>query len=322
MEFFVKNLKSLCELHSQRKIAQETGVSPATVNNYIKGVGEPSLSFLIKLKKKYDLNLDDFLTKEVVFIKNQTVSVQFSQHDRFIGNYICYYYDSSSYKGMASNFSKNTLRYGIISVIKQKDEKLKTFAFFQNDREEAEVAFNELSKFKKENISDFLNFYLSDFENCYEGTLDETRGQVFINLRNKFNQDQSLIILNNPPSNKDYIGGLGTVNSVSRGREHMPCVQYIIISDKILERPDGQIYNLLALGVSNVNVHNESEQLLQLFKNLYGNPGETLSDFQKIKIFEDSLSNIVLDLIDANIFRFAKVSNMEDDGFYRMIRDE
>ena len=130
-----------------------------------------------------------------------------------------------------------------------------------------------------------------------------------------------MIILNNPPSNKTYVGGLGTVNSISRGREHMPCVQYILISRYVLKIPDGQIYNLLALGMADVNVKTESEQLYKLFQNLSLN-AENLTEYQKLKIFEDSLSNILLDLVDANMFRFAKVSGMEDDTYYSIIRED
>ena len=147
---------------------------------------------------------------------------------------------------------------------------------------------------------------------------------MFIYLKSEELNDQSLIILNNPPSNKLYVGGLGTANSVSRGREHMPCVQFILISRNILKIPDGEVYNLLSLGVSDVNVETETDQLIALFKNLYVNVDlkDDLSEFQKKKIVENSLTNTLIELIDANMFRFAKVSNMEVDDYYRIICGE
>ena len=47
---------------------------------------------------------------------------------------------------------------------------------------------------------------------------------------NSNKDDEVYFIFNNPPSVEKYIGGLGTINSVSRGREHNPCVQFIILS--------------------------------------------------------------------------------------------
>ena len=82
---------------------------------------------------------------------------------------------------------------------------------------------------------------------------------------------------------------------------------------------------MLALGVSEINVETEAEQLINLFKNLYinnANLKDDLTALQKRKIVENSLNSIVSDLIDANMFRFAKVSNMEDDDYYRIIKDE
>ena len=131
-----------------------------------------------------------------------------------------------------------------------------------------------------------------------------------------------MIILNNPPTQSHYIGGLGTVNSISRGREHIPCVQYILFSSKILKIPDGEIYNLLALGISDVNIKNEVNELIILFKRLYNSQKESgLSEYQQKKIIEDSVKNIISNCIESNMFRFAKVSNFEDDNYYRLIKD-
>ena len=131
-----------------------------------------------------------------------------------------------------------------------------------------------------------------------------------------------MIILNNPPSNKRYIGGLGTVNSISRGREHVPCIQYIIFSRIAFNIPDGEIYNLLALDIPEVNVKNEITDLINLIKRLYLSPTKSgLNEFQQKRIVEDSVQNIISDAVDSNMFRFAKVSNMEDDNYYRLIKD-
>ena len=73
--------------------------------------------------------------------------------------------------------------------------------------------------------------------------------------------------------------------------------------------------------MAEINVKSETEQLYKLFQNLSEN-ADSLTEYQRLKIFEDSLSNTLLDLIDANMFRFAKVSGMEDDNYYRIIRDE
>jgi hypothetical protein len=233
-----------------------------------------------------------------------------------------YFYNSGEYKGKVSSFSKNTLKYAVISVVKDDSGAISTLASFIKNRDDAEELKQKLDS--TTTTKQKLSIH-SSLEGMYRGTIDVSDKQIFIYLKSESLNDQSLIILNNPPSNKEYLGGLGTANSVSRGREHMPCVQFAILSKKILKVSDGEIYNLLALGVSEINVETEAEQLINLFKNLYIN-NETLKDdltsIQKKKIVENSLNAIVSELIDANMFRFAKVSNMEDDDYYRILKDE
>lgn len=311
--FFQDNLKELASKTSQNELAKKTGFSTASISGYISGKSEPSLKFLLALKENFNIDIDSFITQKLSENITKTSNVV---EDKFVGNYIVYYYDSSIYKGKASNLSKNTLRYGVISVFKQNSD-IKVLASLMKSKENTILLKERLEDART--VEEIVDIYSG--EDAYTGSIESTTTQVFIYIKNTNNNDQGLIILNNPPSNKTYIGGLGTVNSVSRGREHMPCVQFMIVSRYVLQIPDGEIYNLLALGMAEVNVKNETEQLYKLFQNLSEN-ADSLTEYQRLKIFEDSLSSTLLDLIDANMFRFAKVSGMEDDNYYRIIRDE
>ncbi len=320
--YFVLNLKNLSEKYSQKQLAQDTQVSPASINNYLNKDSEPSVKFLLKLKNAYGINIDEFLTKEVSPENKSTEEIGRS-YKRFVGDYAIYYYDTNVYKGRVS-YSTNILKYGVLSVYDEmgdEGESLKVSACFFVSRREAEEGLRTLNALK--NTSAKKEFY-NTFQNHYTGILEMSTLQIFISVKNPVDKDHCLIILNNPPSNNKYIGGLGTVNSVARGREQMPCIQFIILSRSALRMPDGELYEMLALGTSDVSVHNETEQLLNLFKTLYienkENPNQ-LSEHQKKRIIEDSLSNMLLDMMEANMFRFAKVSNMEDDSYFRLIRE-
>ncbi len=320
--YFVHNLKTLSEQYSQKQLAQDTQVSPASINNYLNKDSEPSVKFLLKLKKAYGINIDDFLTKEIVARENDVTEVE-NSFNRFVGDYVIYYYDTNVYKGRVS-YSTNILKYGVLSVYDELGEdgdSLKVEACFFISRREAEEGLKTLATCKTAAVK--KEFYKLQ-KASYSGMLEMSNLQIFISVKNPVDKDHCLIILNNPPSNNKYIGGLGTCNSVARGREQMPCIQFIILSRSALRMPDGELYEMLALGTSDVSVHNETEQLVNLFKTLYienkENPNQ-LSDHQKKRIVEDSLSNMLLDMMEANMFRFAKVSNMEDDSYFRLIRE-
>ena len=326
LSIFNKNLKFIMQKHglTQKELSEKTGISTGTINNYVTKSCEPSVNFLLSLKNMYGINLDDFFTKELskeIQIKPKN-ELNMEKINRYLGSYIMYFYNSSEYKGKVSAYSKNTLKYGVISLVyEEKINKIKAIANFIKSRDMAEELKAKLDE--KETALEKEQLH-SSVDQLYYGNLEMSDLQLFIYLKSEELNDQSLIIFNNPPSNKKYIGGLGTANSISRGREHMPCIQYILLSRNILKIPDGEIYNLLALGISDVNVETETEQLIALFKNLYVNVDlkDDLNEFQKKKIVENSLTATLSELIDANTFRFAKVSNMEDDDYYRIISGE
>lgn len=309
-EIFKDNLSLFLKQngYSQNQFAKLLGLSNASISNYLKGVSEPTLSFFYKFKKIFKLPTDYFFSQNTT---NEIQIVQSPNIARFSGNYLLYFYDSGSYIGNLSSKTKSPLKYGILSLVG--DNKFKAYTLFYKDEKSAISAKEFLDSSSNLEILSFYNIN----ENSYEGECEISASQLFIKLKS-FN-DNTLIILNNPPSNKVYIGGLGTVNSVSRGREHSPCIQFILISRNILNLSEGEIYNLLALDIPNVNLHFESEKLVDLFKNLYL-ANNTLEEYQKKKIFENSLENAFSNSIEANVFRYAKVTGREDDYFYNIIR--
>lgn len=319
MDNFLNNLKCLTEVFSQKDIAQKTGFSASSINNYLSGKSQPSAMFLLKLKEAYKIDIDQFMTAK---IDKENFMKQNLSYRKFFGNYIVYYYNSSAYKGKVGSYNYDILTFGVISIIDDKDisspKGTLASGIFMLTRMEAEKYLKVLDSFNGD-VEKIKSFY-SSFSNSYFGNLEQNTTQLFISLKN--NNDQCLIILNNPPSSKKYRGGLGTVNSISRGREHVPCVQYILLSNVSFKVPDGEIYNILSLGVSDINIKNETKELIELIKNLYLSSKPTgLSEYQQRKIVEDSIENIVQNAVDANLFRFAKVSNMEDDQYYRLIKD-
>lgn len=63
-------------------------------------------------------------------------------------------------------------------------------------------------------------------------------------------------------------------------------------------------------------------ELVNLIKKLYLNSHQSgLTDFQRKRIVEDYIQDILCEAIESNMFRFAKISNMEDDNYYRLIKD-
>lgn len=312
---FQENLKKLAKRYTQKYIAEKTNFSQSSINNYLSGSSEPSMQFLIALKEAFGISIDGFLFSNFEDYDNVP-------YDKFVGNYIVYYYNNNSYKGEVNVNVTNTLNYGVISILKERDLDNHgiVYATFVQGRAEASKLLKEVNQVK---TSTEIIDIISKSKYLYKGRVNISNQIISIELKDKDNGDFSYILLNNPPSKTEYIGGIGTVNSVSRGREHNPCVQYIIISRKIIEKPDGELYNCLKLDDYIVKLDFAIDDILSLFKRLYVEKNEIsidLSDNQKRAIIQNKLDYHFYDLLEANTFRFAKVSNKEDDTVYRLIR--
>lgn len=316
MNNFQKNLKILAEKYSQKYIADQTGYSQSSINNYITKNSEPSIQFLIALKNAFGICIDDFLFTE--YHSQQDVN-----YDRFIGNYIVYYYNNSSYKGEVHTNLSNTLHYGVISVFYANgtNSDVCVCATFVKEKVNAVKLLKSLNALKT--TEDYINLH-KEYDNFYEGEISVTTQGIFIGLNNKLIGDQTYLIFNNPPSTTNYIGGVGTVNTISRGREHNPCVQFIIMSKKLIDKTDGQIYECLKFDDYSVNLDYATTDLIDLFKRLFAENNDlanNLTEIQKVAIIQNKLEYHLNDVLDANVFRFAKISNKEDDVVYKLLKD-
>jgi len=316
MSNFQKNLKLLANKYTQKYIAEKTGFSQSSINNYLTKSSEPSIQFLIALKNSFGICLDDFLFGGI------STEDEIS-YDRFIGNYIVYYYNNNSYKGEVHTNLSSTLNYGVVSIVKEKimDKNVVVYGSFMKDKAEAVKMLKELNSYTS--VKDISNLYKSA-KSYYDGDIKTTQQSIFIDLYNNLNGDLCYMIFNNPPSIANYIGGVGTVNTIARGREHNPCIQFVIMSKKLIDKPDGEIYQALKFDDINVNLDYATKDLMDLFKRLFVEKNElsnTLSENQKVAIIENKLEYHFEDILQANIFRFAKISNKEDDMVYKLIKE-
>lgn len=312
---FQENLKKLAEKHTQKYIAQKTGFSQSSVNNYISKASEPSIQFLVALKNAFGIDVNEFL------FSDYSVSKEVS-YDRFLGNYIMYYYNNDSYKGEVHSNLKNTLNYGVLSIYKEGliGQVVACAAVFE-DRSKAIKLLEKCNHVSS--TGELLEAY-KDQGYSYEGKISTNDQSIFLEMKNNVKKDQGYIILNNPPSKSEYKGGVAAVCSIARGREHNPCIQFMIISKKLLDVPDGELYESLKFDKYEVNMDDNIKDIINLFKRLYVEKNDLASDLtetQKMAIVRNKIEYHLNEILEANVFRFAKVSNREDDRIYRLIRE-
>ena len=316
MSNFQKNLKVLADKYTQKYIADMTGFSQSSINNYLSKSSEPSIQFLISLKNAFGICIDDFLFGDI------SVS-EVRSNKRFAGNYIVYYYNNPSYKGEVHTNLSNTLNYGVVSILDSQDMKngYSAYGTFYKNRSEA---IKLLKKLNSTTNSDEIRSLHEEYGNFYKGHFGYTEQSLFIDLKNNENDDQSFMIFNNPHSTLEYIGGAGTVNSVSRGREQNPCIEFLIMSKNLIDKPDGEIYELLKFDDYVINFDYAIKDTIDLFKRLFVENNEistSLNENQKIALVKNKVEYHLNDILSANAFRFAKISNKDDDKIFKLIKE-
>ena len=157
----------------------------------------------------------------------------------------------------------------------------------------------------------------------YYGDLAFSRDNLFINL-NSGEKDKAFIILRIPNSESPkYIGGIGTINSVSKGRYSSPCIQNIGLSRFYLKVNPAAIGEKLIFEEINPELIRESRELTEFFKLLYCNdrPITAFEEETKRRLIQSLMENYIKRYIEANLFRTNKVEVERNDDWYKFIKD-
>lgn len=328
-----KNLSALIKKKSitQKMLANITGVSESTVSEYVNGKKVPPVEFLVKIKLEYGISVDDFVMTESNLIEiPDSADVKASEKNldnsnKFKSSFYTYYFDTSNYKGRDDNSPSESLVYGVLKIFDSNISQngCGCIAILGlKSAEKADEVKNSLDNLPEDiNIFDYIKEHY--YMNAYIGTFELNNKHVFISLTHG-DKDKTLIIFHCPPSNKlCYIGGIGTINSISKGREPMPVVQYIGISRNPIRLSEEEIHHNLLLDLPKFKAENEAEELINLFRSLYLDEDglkNKITELQKMIIIKANLERYIKDNLERNIFRYSKISNKDDDEWYHMLK--
>ena len=90
---------------TQRRLAEQIGVAPATMNDYCSGKRAPQATFFVELRKLYGIDINEFLTStiHVTSASRQTTSDSLTEslrkvYGKYCGIYYVYYLDTSRFR--------------------------------------------------------------------------------------------------------------------------------------------------------------------------------------------------------------------------------
>lgn len=163
----------------------------------------------------------------------------------------------------------------------------------------------------------------------YEGELNLTERVAEITMRQVKGSDVVHIVLHNRAANSSegsrYKGGLATMMSTSRGAEHMPCIQAVILSKRGFNNiAKEELENMLFLEPPKVDLREETKAIIDYMKALYpsedsDNPICHLGESDKAFILESYIEKKLTEVIKRNVLRYYKISTEMDSDIYKAV---
>ena len=330
------NLKRLISQNgtTQKELADKLGVAAASMTDYCKGRRVPNVEFFVSLKNLYDISIDDFLTKSInpsastLPTKESTIDQNMlTTYQKYCGTYFVYYFDTSKYKGRDTQPPKDSVFYGVLVIYENPsslDVPEYSCAAVLGIKDRDDVTLVKKTLDSMEEPSKIVDYIGNKYPNtAYYGDFELSQEHAFISMSHA-NTDKALVIFHRVDNNKpNYTGGIGTINSVSKGRERAPVIQFMGISRYPLSLSIEEIHHCLLLNYPNFKAEAETDEMIQNFKALYVDTEQAkqgFSEYQKSIVVRSTLERYIKKSLERNMFRYGKISERDDDEWYHAIK--
>lgn len=334
--FLMYNLRYLVtnKYGSQKELANILEVSESSLTKYVNGTGEPPVHVLMKIKELHNIPIDKLLyqcadEKDEVIVAKEVVPVEQPLYDRFIGFYHVYYFNTNK-NDMNSISLDKSLSYGLLLLYKKTNDLGLSSYYSMAMLGLTGDKLNYYSYLKHKEVEEIKDEFVkgsakSEHVYCYKGVFDVMGSAVYIDFVNT-SKDKANIILANPNSDKKYIGGLGTINSLSRGGEQNACVQFIGISKELIIGAETEIAQYLLINNAQFNLKEESKLLIEKFKYFNGSSDgyfavDNLTTQEKEVLMQHNLELLVKKIYDNQRFKIGYVSNKQEKMWYKYIKE-
>ena len=346
---------------NQKEFAEKWEISTGALNNYMNPKPEmlkiPPLDRLLRLCRIQDFaenglrfGIDDLISEtfdpqEVIRWHREASNVsavKVSRND-YVGNYLCYLNDQTNLSDGLGNKKVRELRFGAMSVFDRIDSvsgkrTMQVYVkFFKPEkRSEAIKVKKELDEiFGSTTIKNDVSLksngkrnkeiseYVSKDAGFYSGELLFSGNRGFISIENENFFDKALIVFQVPEKNasNEFIGGIGSMTSVSHGGDRIPVSQKIIMSRYELNCDDLYIADYLNMSFPNFTHDESAKRISEFCSKLYNGSIEGLDESDKIALINARIHKVIIDYIKNNLTCVSGITKEENKRVYRLIQD-
>lgn len=317
-------------IQSAKEMADIIGISESQYSRVMseKEIYNLSLGALLNVRDHFKCSIDEFLLSDIELIeKNKKRDLKEGSDEiykKYCGLYQMYYYDSKVHKGRDYAEDAKALKHGIMLIYRDSDMQHKVIAVFDFKKEDADEKYQNF----KEKLGQYgYHNTCACFKNLardvyvYEGTIELLSNHFEIELKYA-NKDSVLMLFHRPMSTAaEYIGGLGAMVSVSKGRTPSPCMQYIGVSRESLASSQEEIAQNLMMHYPSVKSYDSIDDLINMIQDYYSDDEKSgMSDEDKKLMIRLRIDGIINKTIEKNLFRSVMVSDVDDDEWYHYLK--
>ncbi len=310
---------------TQKKLGMLMDVSESSISDFCNAKKVPTLQLLLKLKRLYKIDIDDFLTGDISMSILDTTEDEATVEKtrRYCGMYYIYYFDSGEIGGADHLSAPQSMKYGIIYIYELRNavttSKFRCSAGFDFDSvDEVKEFSNRLSAQHYDvDIEDMLlsdRYGTSANKRAYTGEFVLGKSHAFIDLRHS-STDKALLVFNQCREGENFRGAVAAMTSVSVGSTERPVMQYVGIADTPIYLSEEEIQEHLLLDCPEIICGDEVDPLISLLRDLFTGENPTLSalnDRQAKMLVKACMQDVVNELARNNLRRYSKVDFSDD----------
>ena len=371
-DVFIHNVEYLCKINgiSQNDLCMKKMgglLSPPQLAGYKREEKDIPFRVISLIATAFELPVEDIIGKVLETQTNvndnldNTFSRPKSEFEKCVGTYDLAYFNTSRPLGENTIPISHSLNYAILTIYGTSTPVGSTafhvVAFFNCSDTERNQIVSML------NTVDLLNYGSRAYEiyeavaledeksraKClYRGDINLTEQMIELTLHQVNGNDTAHLFAHNRAATssegKKYKGGLFTMMSVSRGAEHMPCVQSAILlrgihGDTFTDNntiislsqnpfsllPEEQIAAHLYMTPPNIDVTDEVTDIVRYMRFLYSKDSESevisgMKEADRKFCLDSYVEKKLTDSLRRNIIAYFKVATQMDTAIYELTR--
>ena len=331
-----ENMKYLMEkknISTRKELAGMLGVSEASLSKILNEGQIPGIfPFFVKAGEVFGYAVEELIGKNLRVLEERVFSSSSGLREEWTANYLglfsVYHFKTTAFKGRELSDDAGALRAGVLVVVRNPENPVCHIAAgtFGLKKHVADALYDELKEckdsFGPEAAMELLRTRADTFH-LYEGTAEVTASQVFYSLRFG-DKDRVHMIFHFANGTESYLGGLGAMLSVGKGRFPQPCMQYIGMVRGSAPCAREEIAQNLLTHYPNIKAYKEVRELTQLLIGLYdpmrNEAGSALSDEEKEVMVLHYVDRLINETIERNLHRTVVVSAEDDSEFYHFLK--